>query len=101
MWTTAATAAATRRARVSGFFASDTLRTHSFRCEYASSAHADEAPAAASADARSDGTSTVRGAVSGAISTSSTSPADTPAADRTAALTGIRNRPPMLATVVR
>ncbi len=54
-----------RRARVSGFLASEIRRTYSLRCEYASASNCFVTRPAVSAAARSSGTSTVRSSVVG------------------------------------
>ena len=77
----ASTVPASRRARVSGRFASSTHSTYSRRCVYDMPANVSfTAGSAARAARRSAGTRTVRGLVSNSISTCTRSPASTPVA---------------------
>src|SRR5262245_11410332 len=84
---TRSTVSATRRARVSGRFASSIHSTYSRWWVNDSRANDVSAPAAASASARSTGTSIVRGSVSSSMATSTRSGASTPVAAFTERLT--------------
>ena len=99
---TSSTVEVTRRARVSGRFASSIHSTYSRRCVndiFAKAAFASGSPA--SAFRRSVGTRTVRGAVSSAISTRTRSPASTPVAALTLRLTTTWPTPSYTPGVVR